>query len=298
MKKLAKNSKYTSIPVKKKKKDEPVLKFRISFIFLFAFASFLACFALYMRTDVDINDLEPISITQTATAATVATIEETEDIEEEAVEATVAAVSTADINPIALCDDVGDEYLTNCVFVGDIHVSGLNAYNSEENPFTIIPCLGDGIVTLNSGYIDYDDGTSVRVIDEVNSSSASNVYIIVSLDSTSGYNDEELLSAYDEFVANIDSSKNVYVVSILPVSAEKETADDSILNSDIDSFNASLLKLANNRGVYYIDVNTDLKGTDGRLSTSYVNDDDDIMLNTAGYNKLIDYIKTHVYLGE
>lgn len=280
---------------RKKKKDKDKPKFRISFVFLFIFASFVACFTLYMRSDIDISDegdttlQAPIVTTQAASSAV-----ETESI---ALDDEGEIVSTAGINPIALCDDVGEEYLESCMFVGDSLVVGLSSYGIIPED-RVVASIGMSTMTINDTPIELADGTSMLACDMVNAAAPENLYILLGLNLMSYYTDEQLLAAYGDFVDSIDrTNTNIYVISVPPVTAAREEDEENpILNSDIDSFNSDLLKFANSRGLYYIDLNTALKGADGRFSEDDA-EADGIHFKSETYTVMLEYIRTHVYNG-
>ena len=60
---------------------------------------------------------------------------------------------------------------------------------------------------------------------------------------------------------------NIYILSIPPVTAARESAEEEepILNSDMNKYNSELLKMADEKKIYYVDINTALKGNDGKF---------------------------------
>ena len=91
-----------------RKKKENGIKFRISFVILFAAASFAACFALYMKSSSPADDKpQADGSASQVTAFTVSqTVSETET--ETETEAVSERTSTADINPIAESAEVDE----------------------------------------------------------------------------------------------------------------------------------------------------------------------------------------------
>lgn len=265
------------------KKEKP--KFRIAFVFLFIFASFLACFTLYMRSET-----EPLNHSGDPTATLVITAEETSSDDE--------LLSTASINPIALCGDVGEDYLESCMFVGDSLIVGLSSYGiiPEER---VAASVGMSVMSINDTPLELTDGTSALVCDLVNEAAPQNLYVLLGLNLLSYYTDDQMLAAYGDFIDSIDrTNTNIYVISVPPVTAAREEDEDNpILNSDIDKFNSDLLKFANNRGLYYVDLNTELKGPDGRFSEDAA-EADGIHFKKETYNVMLEYIRTHVYEGQ
>lgn len=278
---------------RKKKKDG--IKFRVSFIILFAAASFAACFALYMKSDVPDTDKQSQSgesTSQVSEAAVTRPVSETET--EPAAERT----STADINPIAESTEVDESYFDDCMFVGDSLMVGLGSYGfiPEER---IAAGVGMSVVSIGNTPLTNADGSEILAADKVNAASPKHVYILLGLNMLGTYTDEQLLSYYGDFIDSINrENTDIYVISVPPVTGERETDEENpILNSDIDSFNSDLLKFANNRCIYYVDLNTALKGPDGRFPQEDA-ESDGIHFKKSTYRIMLEYLRTHVYSGE
>ncbi|MCI7768471.1 MAG: hypothetical protein MSJ26_10910 [Oscillospiraceae bacterium] len=257
------------------------MKFRISFVLLFVFSSFLACFALYMRSGElpQNHDGEVVAIT--------------EDISSDNEERT----STADINPIAESAPMDESYFDSCMFAGDSLIVGLGSYGiiPEEN---IAANIGMSVMSINNTPLKNPDGSEILAADKINERAPENLYILLGLNLLGSYTDEQLLAAYGDFIDSIDREKtNIYIISVPPVTGARETNEDNpILNSDIDSFNSDLLKFANNRCVYFVDLNTALKGSDGRFSEEYA-EADGIHFKKSTYRIMLDYLLSHVHKG-
>ena len=80
-------------------------------------------------------------------------------------------------------------------------------------------------------------------------------------------------------------------MSILPVPAEIEATVAS--NVDIDAYNSLLLKFADKMQVNYLEINTILKGNDGKLQASAA-EINGIRLTKDVYGLISDYILSHI----
>ncbi|MGN0665108.1 MAG: GDSL-type esterase/lipase family protein [Huintestinicola sp.] len=264
----------------RKKKDK--LKFRVSFIFLFVFASFVACFTLYMRSDI--SDSEENSAIKGDIVTTQYQTEE-KPAEKKAV------------NPVPECSKYDQSYLDSCMFAGDSLIVGLSSYGiiPEER---VAAGIGMSAMTINDTPLENPDGSQELIADKINAAKPENLYVLLGLNLMEYYTNEQLLAEYGDFVDSIDREHtNIYLISVPPVTASREeNPDRPILNSDIDAFNADLLKFANNRGLNYLDLNSELKGNDGRLSEE-VAEADGIHFKKSTYTILLDYILTHVNNG-
>ena len=108
--------------------------------------------------------------------------------------------------------------------------------------------------------------------------------------------DKDMIGYYKEFTDSVKKAlpdSKIYILSIPPVTSKRETASDNpIKNSDIDRYNSALLDMANENQMYYVDLNTSLKGNDGKLSDGDAADDG-MHFKKATYQIMIDYILTH-----
>lgn len=264
---------------KKKKKG---MKFRISFIFLFIFASFAACFTLYMRSDElpSVNEEAEIITASESTADTIDT-----------------PVSTADINPVPESAKLDSSYLDGCMFAGDSLMVGLGTYGIIPED-RIAAGIGMNVMSINDTPLVNADGSEILAADKINAAAPENLYILLGLNLLGSYTDEQLLAAYGDFIDSIDREQtDIYVISVPPVTGARETDEKNpILNSDIDRFNSELLKFANNRCVYYIDLNTALKGSDGRFFEELA-EADGIHFRKSTYDIMLDYLLAHVWQG-
>ncbi len=266
------------------RKNKPSMKFRFSFVLLFVFASFAACFAFYMREgDPPVQkEGEVIDVADTETPS----VNERPQVQRE---------STDDINPVPESVKLDKVYFESCMFAGDSLMVGLGTYGIIPEG-QVAAGIGMSVMSINDTPLVNADGSEILAADKINGNAPQNLYILLGLNLLGQYTDEQLLAAYGDFIDSIDSSITIYVISVPPVTASREAdPDNPILNSDIDKFNEDLLKFANNRSVYYLDLNSALKGEDGTFPEDMA-EQDGIHFKRSTYDIMLDYILTHVKL--
>ena len=245
-------------------------KFRVSFLFLFIFASFAVCFVLYMKEDFEISS----------------------DLIEPAEDAVVYVepVGSANtvINPVPAGEKADSSYYDNAVFIGSTVLAGLSDYGFSGSAEML---LSDSINLGNFDTVTISaNGVESSISDAVLRSGAGKVYIMVGIDDIgSGVTFDGLEKVIDGIKGQ--GGADIYLMSLLPVTAENESR--LALNSDIDDYNSRLLEFANSKNVFYLDVNTVFKGNDGKLAASEA-ELNGIKLKKSGYERLSDYILTHV----
>ncbi|MBP1560852.1 MAG: hypothetical protein J6C96_06385 [Oscillospiraceae bacterium] len=257
-----------------KQREKKKAKFRISFVFLIIFASFAVCFTLYMKEDFQI----------------------TEDMFEDETEAVVyidpVGQSSFVENPVPQSERQDESYYKDAVFVGSKALAGLSDYGYVKSENMLI---SDSIKLDNfDTAVLSANGKESGIKDAVLQKNPSKVYIMVGLYDLDRLESADLFKGLESVIDGIrdeNGELEIYLVSLLPVTAERES--DTASNTDIDAYNTLLIKFANKVNVNYLDVNTNFKGNDGKLPSSYA-ETNGIRLSRETYEKFSEYILTHV----
>lgn len=255
-------------------REKKKVKFRISFIFLFIIASFLACFTFYMKEDFVV----------------------TEDMLEEEQEAVVyietVGQGTSLVNPVPVSAKKDKEYYSDAVFIGSKALAGLTDYGyvNAENML-----LSDSIKLSNINTVIISENNVQNTIsDAVISKQAKKVYIMIGLYELNNIDETTIFDELEAFIDSVHSSNpdiKIYLISVLPLPAEIEAT--VARNTDIDAYNSLLLKFADRMQVNYLDINTSLKGNDGKLPSSAA-EINGIRLTKEMYGFVSDYILSHI----
>lgn len=243
------------------RKEKKHAKFRFSFILLFIFASFAACFALYMKSD----DAIPVSNSNT---------EETSDIDSDE----LYEAKTSVVNPVPKSECAQDGYFDSTLILAPEQMRGLSDYGAvpRDNLFT-----GD--------FTPSDIMTSTAV-SFLTGKDYSSLYIFFGADSAASQGLDGLSQLVSDINEKNDNVK-IYLVSAIPLKADNET--ETITNTDIESFNSLLLKFASENNVNYLDLNTFLVGNDGKLPNNKAEAVGD-RLKKDTYLEIADFLLTHI----
>lgn len=253
-------------------RENKKVKFRISFIFLFIIASFAACFTFYMKEDFVV----------------------TEDMFEEESESVVyiepTGQNTSIINPVPKSPKADESFYNDTVFIGSKVLAGLSDYEFTDARNML---LSDSIKLSNFNTVILSENNVERTISEAAlSRNPKNIYIMVGMYELNNIN-ESIFSQLEEFIDSVQNNNydiNIYLMSVLPVTAEAEAFVAS--NADIDAYNSLLLKFADKKQVNYLDINMTLKGNDGKLPASSA-EINGIRLTKERYDDVSEYILTH-----
>lgn len=252
-------------------REKKKAKFRISFIFLFIFTSFAVCFVLYMKEDFEITG------------------EMLEDTADAVVYVDPVGQGNTVVNPVPKGEKQDSYYYDDAIFIGSRTLAGLGDYGFVPSENILV---SESITLANfSTVILSADNTESGIAEIVERKDIGKIYIMIGINDLSDRGNEGFFDGLESFINSI-SGKKIYLMSLMPVPAERE--NDIAFNSDIDEYNSLLLKFADKMNVHYLDVNTDFRGNDGKLPAAYA-EANGIRLKKEIYGRLSDYILTHTY---
>lgn len=286
-------------------------KYRVSFLIISFLLIIGICFAIYMKSaDLDIESSGEVS-TSVDNATETEAIQGSEGTQSSD-EPQVTSAQADEIskqnpannvieNPVALCDSVGTDYFKSCLFIGDSVSLGLSTYQKLESK-NVFASIGMNISKINTEKLAKDIGiyyVDKTAIEAVNETSPENIYIMLGSNGIAWLSNEYMIGKYSEFIDTLKQAKpsaNIYILSIPPVTDKREKFaknDGPILNTDIDEYNSALLKMANDKSVYFVDLNTALKNNEGKLDIDMAGADG-LHFKSSTYDIMLEYIMTHV----
>lgn len=270
-----------------KKNNKPVIRFRLKAAFLIAAVVFIACFVIYMA-EANISSKQQSEPGFSADSSAV--LSDTTEAETMPHDENRKAL----INPVPASDPKSEAYFGKCMFVGDSISVGFSDYQfmSAKN---VIAEIGMNIEKINTDPMKTAYG-EVTALEALKAADPENVYIMLGSNGIAWLPTDTMIEYYSEFVDKVMTDMpeaDIYILSIPPVTAERETAENEpILNSDIDNYNSELLKMANEKQIYYVDINTILKNNDGKLPSEQAQDDGMHFVKDT-YSVVVDYILSH-----
>lgn len=265
--------------------------------------SYYTEYSVFSETETEVTTVTSV----TETSAAVTSVPETSASDTETGQTSSAPAETsflvsetsmpsAPSNPVPVSAAKDSSYLDSCAFVGDSIMEGFSAYGFlPENQ--VFASVGLNPYQLNTNAIQTYYG-SVTALSAVLYAKPENLYIMMGMNGVAWDINNDMTSEIGTFIDNVKNSLpavNIYLMSVTPVSAEREAkasaADGKILNSQIDDFNSSLLSLADEKNIYYLDINSYLKGSNGCLPSDVTSDG--IHISKAVYEDILDYILSH-----
>ena len=276
----------------------PVLRFRFKAVILIFIVITAICFVIYMM-NINIGGSKEGSYTQTwKEESSVAVTNKKSDTKETETAAVTEAVGESKkkkaLNPIQEGKPESEDYLDDCVFVGDSITEGLADYQILPID-NVIAEVGMNIQKINDETMQTAYG-EMTVLEALKQADLKNIYIMLGSNGIAWLDINDMVSEYAEFLESVKQElpdANIYIVSIPPVTAERETGEQPIANTDIDAYNQKLLELANKDGSYYIDLNAYLKGSDGKFPSESAADDGMHFVKST-YDEMMKFVLSHV----
>ena len=187
---------------------------------------------------------------------------------------------------------VGDDYFADAAFIGDSRTQGLRLYSGLKDTNWLCS-VGLTVETAATEKFSVADG-KYTALDALGVLKPAKVYIMLGLNELGWKSADIFIEKYAGIIdaalaANPDCE--VYVQSILPVSASKDAAGTWCNNKNVLSRNERLIALAEEKGVNYLDVASAFKDENGCLPESST--PDGVHLNPGLCVSWLDYLKTH-----
>ena len=197
-------------------------------------------------------------------------------------------------------EDAGSEYIDKLVFIGDSTTYGLKAYEVLDGSQVWTPSSGTlALFNQSIATIVYPPtGEEIPITDAVGRAKPEYVVLTIGVNGVSMMDEQQFKEQYTALIERMKSvSPDTKIIcnSIYPVEAMYEAKDNGINNAVIDRANGWILQIAEATGTHFTNSASVLKGADGKLVSDYGNGDG-IHLSAVGFERVIDYLKTHAWL--
>lgn len=202
-------------------------------------------------------------------------------------------------NPVPLQPRVDNSFFSSAMFVGDSITTGIDLYSIIKGS-PVVAYTGINTNTVLSRKVIKTSQGKITFLQQMAKYNPKHIYIMMGINGIAFQSKANLISGYSQFVDKVKKQHPnaiIYLQSILPVTAKKQSKDSRFANSKINDYNAAIANLAKQKGVYYLNVAEAFKDGNGNLPAAASSDG--IHFGPAYYKRWIEYLKTHtVYTGE
>ena len=188
--------------------------------------------------------------------------------------------------------EVDDDYFTDAVFIGDSRTVGLSEYCEPlDTRATFYAKVSLTIYDVfKKEYIKTDDG-KIGLEQALTENQYGKVYIMLGLNEIGTGDNEYFKNAYAEVINKIRELQPdaiIYIQGIMHVAAAKSRVDKNFNNEKINSRNASLAELADNKTIFFIDMNESVDDEEGNLDSTLSSDD--VHLKASAYERWHEFL--------
>lgn len=217
-----------------------------------------------------------------------------EVISENQIEEADVGPGKVDVDGVTLLYDntYGEEYLQNCIFLGDSRIVGMAIYGFIDTN-TALAQIGLSHNNAMTTTYKTSTGKTYTFDSYLESHQAKVIYICYGVNGLT-QNRETYKTAYQRLVEHVKEmapNSSIVIQSIWPAK-DGGIYRNTVSNALIDEYNEFLYDLAAEEGIYYLDVQCALKGDDGNMLPMY-DSGDGLHYNQTGYIDIIEYIVTH-----
>lgn len=195
--------------------------------------------------------------------------------------------------------DMGQDYVDKFIFLGDSTTYGLGHYGAANKNQVWTPASGTLTLYLwNTATIVYEDGTEISIVDAAAKKQPEYMLITLGVNGVATMEEKYFIEVYTALVQAIQEASpdtKIILNSIYPATARYSASGTGITNEKISTANTWIERIAGTLGVKYLDSASVIKDENGNMPDSLDNGGDGLHMNGDGYQKVIDYLRTHGY---
>ncbi len=165
-------------------------------------------------------------------------------------------------------------YFKDALFIGDSRTVGLSEYGGIEGA-TFFCNTGMSVYNIYKTEADVAGIGKVTFDTLMTSRTFGKIYVMLGINEL-GYDRDQTIGRFSELINTIKSYQPnaiIFIEGNLHVTASRSASDEIINNASIDDFNEKISALADNKVVYYIDINTVFDDETGNLKSDMTFDD-------------------------
>lgn len=227
--------------------------------------------AIFMATGVRIVRAEKVMAVSEPpsepSAAATAPSEETQPKTTEVTEATEAT------RPQLSFQDAPEGYFADALFIGDSRTVGLSEYGGLPEA-TFFADSGMSVYNIDDKTVSVPEVGTVSFDGLLQQVSYGKIYLMLGINEL-GYDRAETVRQYGALLERIQAAQPqavIFIMANLHVSAQQSQRDDLYNNRNIDEFNRRIQPLADDKTVFYLDVNELFDDENGNLREDYTAD--------------------------
>lgn len=168
---------------------------------------------------------------------------------------------------------VSKDYFKDALFIGDSRTVGLYEYSSIKDT-TYFADIGMSSFNVFKKEINVPSKGKTTLDNLLQNNSYKKIYIMLGINEI-GYPYNSIISKYSETIDKLKAAQPgaiIYVQANMHITKRKSDRDNVYNNANIDRINSAVSQLADNKRVFYIDVNVLFDDSNGALDEKYTSD--------------------------
>ena len=205
------------------------------------------------------------------------------------------SISGNDVEEVYEFTQVDDEYFTDALFIGDSRTVGLSEYceplDERATFYSKVSLTIYG--ALDKPFIKTDAGT-ISVEQALSEKQFAKIYIMLGLNEMGTGTVETFTEAYAEVIDRIRELQPdaiIFIQGIMHVTEKKSSQDKYFNNKNINERNEALSQLADNKTIFYMDMNEAVDDENGNLLSEL--SFDDVHLKASSYQRWYEFLLNH-----
>ncbi len=191
---------------------------------------------------------------------------------------------------------VDDSYFDDAVFIGDSRTVGMYEYSGLEETSTFYASTGLTIYKMFDSAIVSVPGQKKKITVEeaLSEKQFAKIYLMIGINEMGTGTVESFMKTYGEAVQHLRELQPdaiIYLQAIMKVTTERSEQGDYITNEGIDARNEEIAKLADDKTIFYLDVNPYICDETGGMVASYTYDG--VHLKAQYIHIWLDFLKEH-----
>lgn len=191
---------------------------------------------------------------------------------------------------------VDDSYFDDALFIGDSRIVGLSQYcEAIDSRATFFAQKSLTIFDIrNKEWIEDENGNKMSIATALAGKHYKKIYLMVGINELGTGDEERFREVYSQVVQGLrylQPDATIFISSIMHVSEEKNNTDALYNNTNINIRNEAIKGLADNRKVFYLDINEAVDDENGNLKAETTGDG--VHLKGACYEPWHQYLLDH-----
>ena len=168
---------------------------------------------------------------------------------------------------------VSKDYFNDALFIGDSRTVGIMEYGNLSNA-TFFANTGMSVYNVFDKKISVPKVGKLNLEELLSSKKFGKIYVMLGINEL-GYNFNNTVNKYKKLVEYLQKKEPnaiIYIQANLHVARKQSETNDIFNNHNINKFNNAISKIADNKKIFYIDINEKFDDESGSLSSDYTKD--------------------------